>query len=117
MITALPLNSELKLEEARERYREVQQEFERVKDSYSGLSAIFRRNLRTEDQKSLDACVATLLRLENMPSVQEQAKVARKEMGNMRGTLYFQIEALDFQIFDYLSEFRNSGVIRGNVIW
>ncbi|HLC73708.1 MAG TPA: hypothetical protein VJH20_03660 [Candidatus Nanoarchaeia archaeon] len=108
MIRPLIYNSGLSLEEAESRYREVREEFDRVRSCYSGLPRLLMINIRKEDQQSLTDCFGVLLPLGMESSVQSQAKQTQ----SIEDTLQYQIGLLTHRIMDYLANFKNTGVTR-----
>lgn len=108
MIRPLEYNSGLSLEEAKERYKEVRCEFEKVKSNYSGLIKKLKRNIDEADNKTLADCIGVLLPLGMEDSVQNQIMQAK----SMEDTLHYQIGQLNWQIMDYLADFKNTGVTR-----
>ncbi len=94
------------MQEAERRYREVRDEFEKVKSHYSGLFGRFKRNLREVDNKTLDDCTGVLLPLGMEASVQDQVRQAQ----SIEDTLHYQMGQLNWQILDYLTKFKNTGV-------
>lgn len=111
MVRTLEYHSGLSLEEAEERYREVIDEFERVKGRYSGLfGRFFGRlfGLREEDQKALTDCLGVLIPLSLEDSVQEQIHQVKPR----EDTLWYRSERLVYQIVDYFANFKNTGVTR-----
>ncbi len=113
MIRQSEYNPGLSLEEAEERYNEVKGKFERVKTNYSGALwkfriGRFRKNIKEEDKQTLADCVGVLLPLMRAPSVQEQARKSE----NSEETLHYLASQLNWQILDYLADFRNSGIER-----
>jgi len=107
MVRPLQYHSGLSLEEAKERFEEVRSEFKRVKSQYSGLFGRFKRNMSEKDKELLTDCVGVLLPLELESSVQSQ----EKQTPNIEDTLNHQIIQLNYQIIEYLSNFKNIGVI------
>ncbi len=108
MVRPLEYDTGLNLQEAEERYREVRDEFEKVKSHYSGLFGRFKRNLCEEDNKTLADCTGVLLPLGMKASVQDQVRQTQ----SIEDTLHYQIGQLHWQIMEYLANFKNSGVIR-----
>ena len=108
MIKPLEYHSGLSLQEAEERFREVRDEFEKVKSHYSGLFGRFKRNLGEEDLKTIADCTGVLLPLGIEASVQDQTRQAQ----SIESTLHYQIGQLTFQMMDYLANFKNTGVTR-----
>ncbi len=108
MVRPLEYNTGLNLQEAEERYREVRAEFEKVKSHYSGLLGRFKKNLCEGDNKTLVDCTGVLLPLGMEASVQDQVRQTQ----SIEDTLHYQIGQLNFQIIDYLANFKNTGVTR-----
>lgn len=108
MVRPLGYNTGLNLQEAEERYRDVRDEFEKVKSHYSGLFGRFKRSLREEDNKTLADCIGVLLPLGTEASVQYQVRQAQ----SIEDTLHSQIRQLNWQIMNYLANFKNTGVTR-----
>ena len=106
MVRPLQYHLGLSLEEAKERFEEVRGEFKRVKSQYSGLFGRFKRNMSEKDKGLLTDCVGVLLPLGLESSVQSQ----EKQTPNIEDTLNYQITQLNYQIMEYLSNFKNTGV-------
>ncbi len=108
MVRELKYNSKLSLDEAEERYKEVRDEFERVKSHYSGLFSRFKKNLRQEDDKILTDCIGVLLPLGVETLVQKQLLQAESK----EETLWNKVSLLQYEIMNYLANFKNTGVKR-----
>jgi predicted transcriptional regulator len=108
MVRPLEYNSGLNLQEAEERYREVRDEFDKVKSHYSGLLGRFKRNLREEDKKTLTDCIGVLLPLGMEASVQDQVR----QVQSIEDASHYQIGQLSIEIMDYLANFKNTEVTR-----
>jgi hypothetical protein len=93
----------LSINEAREAYEEVKNEFGAVKERYTKSFFGALRIMRRKDQSTLADCVGNLLPLSMQNSVQEEAKA-----GNP--ALAFDINNLSVDIMTYLASFRNGGV-------
>lgn len=108
MVRPLEYNTGLNLNEAEERYREINDEFERVKSHYSGFFGRFRRNLREEDDRTLTECMGVLLPLSTEASVQQQIGKTK----SIEDTLFYKVGELNGKMLDYLATFKNTGVTR-----
>lgn len=108
MIRPLEYRSKLSFKEAKERYTEARDEFEKIKSNYSGLFRRFKTNLYEEDNKTLSDCIGVLLPLSCESSVRDEIKRTQ----NIEGTLHHQIGQLSYKIMDYLANFKNTGIKR-----
>ncbi len=108
MVRPLEYSTGLNLHEAEERYKEVRDEFEKVKFHYSGLFGRFKKNLKSDDNKTLCDCIGVLLPLGLESSVQEQLLQPQPR----EETVWYKAGQLQCQIMDYLANFKNTGVKR-----
>ena len=108
MVRPLTYYSGLTLEQAEERYREIRDEFQRIKSHYSGFFGRFRKKMKDDDKKSLEGCIGIILPLGLEDSVQSQIRQLQK----VDSTLFNKIAELQCEILDYLANFKNTGVTR-----
>lgn len=106
MVRSLDYDSELTLEEANERLKEVKEVFENVKGNYSGRLSIFKRNMKSEDIKILAECSGVLLPLTHKESVQKEVREAE----SLEGTVLYVAGRLHQEILHYMMRFKNTGV-------
>ncbi len=115
MVRPLDYNSGISTQEAKERIKEIEEAFESVKKNYSGFLSRFKKNMGTEDQKTLADCIGVLLPLSQEASVQEEVlQAAREEMEKkthvVTTTVHYKTGDLQSRILDYLTRFNNTGV-------
>ena len=100
-------NTGINLQEAEKRYKGVKEKFKKVKSRYSGPISRFKKNLGKKDNKTLSDCIGVLMPLTLEDSVQEQIKTT-----DIKDSLFNQITELQYEILDYLANFKNTGVKR-----
>jgi hypothetical protein len=113
MVKPLEYDSGISLEEAMERYKEIEEEFEEVRSYYSNpysgflgsFRRVFRKNMRREDIKRLSNCFGSLILLSYEKSV--QSETGEKPIED---TLIYKIGNLEFEILEYASQFKNTGI-------
>lgn len=104
------------LEQAETIYQETRVNYERVRKNYEGILNKFRKNLRPEDNKTLQKCISTLLPLTLEYAVQEELNTSHHgpNTPDRQFPLFYRITQLQSKILFYASRFKNSGVKRSN---
>lgn len=97
MIKPLEYHSGISLQEAEERYREIEIEIRRIEPNYPGLFGRLKK-INPEDKKLIYKCLNVLLPLEVEVSVQNQAKQTK----TIDGVLVNRVRQLNAQITNYL---------------
>lgn len=105
-----PLDYEttLTIEEARQRYIEVETAFQQVEKKYSGILSRLRSTIAGDDMTILSNCIGVLLPLSMKPSVQEEIR----QKVEIEDTLWTKAGQLQARILLFASTFKNSGVKR-----
>ena len=103
-----PLDYEttLTIEEARERYSEVEAAFKKIQTRYSGILGSRRKVIVEEDLTAITDCIGVLLPLGINPSVQGEIRQA----DNIENTIFAKAAQLQQGIMLFASRFENSGI-------
>lgn len=91
----------LSIQEAEERYKEVREEFYKVKRKYSGILSRFRKNLDEKDIKTLADAIGVLLPL----SMEEVVQRRKSNLVTLEAITNLQVE-----ISKFLANYKNTGV-------
>jgi hypothetical protein len=102
----------LTIEEARERFSEVKNAVDKIKESYSGPLSRFKKNIKGEDMEVLEEGMGVLLPLSLQKSVQEELV---KMSDETEGALFYLSSSLQQDILIFAAKFKNPGItlVRG----